>query len=108
MFTALRLRGYLVVIIEFDHSVTKTYIIIFAMLFKKKLYIQIEYFQDDIFPPTKQTNEPSMTNIQWFNSENIPMKKVSLKPENMKNCLLFLQYSFIIYKVLRTQVIKLI
>jgi len=47
--------------------------------------VKMEYFQDDIFPDTRQTGKPSMSHEDWFNGDNTPQEKVPLKPHNMKN-----------------------
>lgn len=46
--------------------------------------VQKEYFQDDIFPETTVTWEPSLTSDDWFNGQNKEQRKISLKPTDMK------------------------
>jgi coronin-7 len=46
--------------------------------------LQNDYFQDDLFPPTKVLWEPSMTASQWFGGANIPPKRMDLKPNDME------------------------
>nr|XP_022903433.1 coronin-7 isoform X1 [Onthophagus taurus] len=45
--------------------------------------IKTELFQDDLFPPTRVTWEPTMTSSEWFSGKNIPSKRISLRPEGM-------------------------
>nr|CAD7568796.1 unnamed protein product [Timema californicum] len=47
--------------------------------------IKSDLFQDDIFPPTKVTWQPTMTSEQWFSGLNNQPHRVSLKPEGMDN-----------------------
>jgi coronin-7 len=46
--------------------------------------LQNDYFQDDLFPPTKVLWEPAMTASQWFGGANIPPKRMDLKPNDME------------------------
>uniref|UniRef100_A0A2L2YGN7 Coronin n=1 Tax=Parasteatoda tepidariorum TaxID=114398 RepID=A0A2L2YGN7_PARTP len=46
--------------------------------------LRSEYFQDDLFPPTRKTWEPSMTNAEWFAGQEKPLEIVDLKPEDME------------------------
>lgn len=48
--------------------------------------LQSDLFQDDLFPPTKVTWEPTMSAAQWFSGANIQHKRISLKPDGMDNC----------------------
>ncbi|XP_046673729.1 coronin-7-like [Homalodisca vitripennis] len=47
--------------------------------------IKSDLFQDDLFPPTKVTWEPTMTAAQWFSGANCQARRISLKPEGMDN-----------------------
>jgi hypothetical protein len=47
-------------------------------------YLQNDYFQDDLFPPTKVLWEPTMTASQWFGGANLPPKRMDLKPNDME------------------------
>lgn len=47
---------------------------------------QSDLFQDDLFPPTKVTWEPTMTASQWFSGCNVQARHINLKPEGMDNC----------------------
>jgi coronin-7 len=60
--------------------------------------MQIEYFQDDIFPDTKVTYEPVMSSREWLSGAITPAKTISLKPKDMKLCKFFLNpiFSFIL------------
>lgn len=46
---------------------------------------KMEYFQDDIFPPTKVTWESSMTAQEWEEGRNKPLSVINLKPADMDN-----------------------
>ncbi|CAD5120322.1 DgyrCDS8899 [Dimorphilus gyrociliatus] len=46
---------------------------------------KMEYFQDDIFPPTKALWEPSMTPDEWEQGGNKPLRTIDLKPTDMDN-----------------------
>ena len=45
---------------------------------------QKEYFQDDIFPDTTVTWEPSVSAADWLNGGNTEQRKISLRPPGMK------------------------
>ncbi|XP_075212375.1 coronin [Lycorma delicatula] len=47
--------------------------------------IKSDLFQDDLFPPTKVTWEPTLTAEEWFSGMNRMPSRISLKPENMGN-----------------------
>ena len=47
---------------------------------------QMEFFQDDIFPDTKVTWEPSLTAEEWLRGKDTRQKTISLKPEGMTAC----------------------
>nr|CAD7393572.1 unnamed protein product [Timema cristinae] len=59
--------------------------------------IKSDLFQDDIFPPTKVTWQPTMTSEQWFSGLNNQPHRVSLKPEGMDNC----TFIFLLYQARR-------
>ena len=46
----------------------------------------MEFFQDDIFPDTKVTWEPSLTAKEWLGGSDTQQKSLSLKPEGMTPC----------------------
>ncbi|KAK2563477.1 Coronin-7 [Acropora cervicornis] len=46
--------------------------------------VKMEYFQDDLFPPSRAWWEPALTSSQWFAGENGQQKKLFLKPADMK------------------------
>ncbi|XP_065334722.1 coronin-7 isoform X1 [Cloeon dipterum] len=45
--------------------------------------IKSELFQDDLFPPTRVTWEPTMEAKEWFEGGNKQPRRISLKPEGM-------------------------
>ncbi|KAL0269016.1 UNVERIFIED_CONTAM: hypothetical protein PYX00_010761 [Menopon gallinae] len=47
--------------------------------------IKSELFQDDLFPPTKVTWEPTVTSSEWFAGANKQARRISLKPDNMES-----------------------
>lgn len=47
--------------------------------------IKSDLFQDDLFPPTKVTWEPTKTASEWFSGVNRQPKRISLKPPGMDN-----------------------
>jgi coronin-7 len=47
--------------------------------------VKSEFFQDDLFPPTKVLWEPTMTSREWFSGNNDDPYRISLKPANMKS-----------------------
>ncbi|CAL8081262.1 unnamed protein product [Orchesella dallaii] len=47
--------------------------------------VKSEYFQDDLFPPTRVLWEPTMTSAAWANGSNVCAKKISLKPSYMRS-----------------------
>lgn len=50
------------------------------------MLVQSDYFQDDLFPPTRILWEPSMSAQEWFAGSNVPAKKLDLKPDDMDTC----------------------
>ncbi|XP_068081154.1 coronin-7 [Anabrus simplex] len=54
--------------------------------------IKSDLFQDDLFPPTKVTWQPTVTSEQWFQGMDKPPTRISLKPEGME-CLSEMQGS---------------
>ena len=46
----------------------------------------MEYFQDDLFPDTRVSWEPSLDSSEWFAGINKEQKTMSLKPPDMKPC----------------------
>ncbi len=48
------------------------------------VWVQNDYFQDDLFPPTKVLWEPTMTSSKWFGGANVPAKRLDLKPSDME------------------------
>ena len=46
--------------------------------------LQNDYFQNDLFPPTKVLCEPSITASQWFGGAKIPHQRMDLKPNVME------------------------
>lgn len=43
-----------------------------------------EFFQDDVFPPTRDVETPSTTAEKWLAGEDEEVKRVDLRPEGMK------------------------
>ncbi|KAK4053254.1 hypothetical protein OIO90_004028 [Microbotryomycetes sp. JL221] len=43
-----------------------------------------EYFQDDIFVPTRDVETPSLSANEWIQGKNEPLKLVELRPSDMK------------------------
>ncbi|CAB4032799.1 Hypothetical predicted protein [Paramuricea clavata] len=60
---------------------TKTYIEPFVFSVPR---VQKEYFQDDIFPDTTVTWEPSISAADWLNGGNNEQRKINLRPSDMK------------------------
>lgn len=54
--------------------------------------LQSELFQDDLFPPTRITWEPTMTSDDWFSSNDKKAIKISLQPDGMETRKLILIY----------------
>lgn len=54
--------------------------------------MQSEYFQDDLFPPTKVLWEPTMTAEEWINGMETSPPRISLKPPSMKSRELSFRY----------------
>jgi hypothetical protein len=46
--------------------------------------LQKEYFQDDVYPDTTVTWEPSINAADWLNGGNNEQRKISLRPSDMK------------------------
>ncbi|GAA5943332.1 uncharacterized protein JCM15063_000767 [Sporobolomyces koalae] len=46
--------------------------------------MKTEYFQDDIFVPTRNREQPSMTAQEWLQGHNTRLELVSLQPDGMK------------------------
>jgi len=42
-----------------------------------------EFFQDDLFPKTRKTNESSVNASEWFNGKSKPLETISLQPNGM-------------------------
>jgi len=45
---------------------------------------KMQYFQDDLFPDTKVTNEPAISGSAWLKGENKTPKTISLRPSDME------------------------
>ncbi|KAF4529652.1 hypothetical protein B566_EDAN017985 [Ephemera danica] len=45
--------------------------------------VKSEFFQDDLFPSTKVTWEPTMEAKEWFEGKNKMPRRISLKPDDM-------------------------
>ena len=43
----------------------------------------MEYFQDDLFPPTRDWTQPPVSAGQWLSGDDTQPVKVSLKPADM-------------------------
>lgn len=48
--------------------------------------LQPEFFQDDLFPDTSVTWEPTLTAEQWLAGNDKLPRKMSLKPTDMTAC----------------------
>ncbi|XP_072393484.1 coronin-7 [Diabrotica undecimpunctata] len=46
--------------------------------------IKTDLFQDDLFPPTRLTWNPTMSSSEWFSGKEKPPQKISLQPEGME------------------------
>ncbi|GAA5960040.1 hypothetical protein JCM3765_006144 [Sporobolomyces pararoseus] len=46
--------------------------------------MKTEFFQDDIFVPTRNREKPSMTAEEWIAGKNTPLEIVNLQPSGMK------------------------
>ncbi|GAA5824548.1 hypothetical protein JCM5353_007239 [Sporobolomyces roseus] len=46
--------------------------------------MKTEFFQDDIFIPTRNREKPSMTSQEWLQGQNTPLEIVDLQPSGMK------------------------
>ncbi|CAK8684356.1 unnamed protein product [Clavelina lepadiformis] len=46
--------------------------------------VKMEYFQDDLFPDTRETGAPTMTADGWLSGKNMLPRLISLKPAGMK------------------------
>ena len=46
----------------------------------------MEYFQDDLYPDTAVTWQPTMTCAEWLAGSDKQQKTQSLKPKDMKAC----------------------
>lgn len=47
------------------------------------MYVQKEFFQDDLFTDTAVCWEPALTSSAWLSGSNGQHKKISLKPKDM-------------------------
>jgi len=45
--------------------------------------VKVEYFQDDIFPDTRISWQPTLASAEWLNGDMSEVKKMSLKPNDM-------------------------
>lgn len=45
--------------------------------------IKTDLFQDDLFPPTRVTWQPTLSSAEWFNGKDKLPPRISLKPEGM-------------------------
>ncbi|XP_033742691.1 coronin-7-like isoform X2 [Pecten maximus] len=46
--------------------------------------VKMEYFQDDLFPDTRVTWEPTMTSEEWLSGLNNQARTISIQPKGMK------------------------
>jgi coronin-7 len=47
-------------------------------------FLQTDFFQDDLFPPTRVTWSETISSSQWFQNINLKPIRMSLKPESMQ------------------------
>lgn len=57
----------------------------------------MDYFQNDLFPPSLTTWEASGSASEWFNNANLPRKFVTLKPNDMEPRTIFSLVFFFIF-----------
>ena len=50
---------------------------------------QPEFFQDDLFPDTRVTWQPTLSGDEWLDGESKEIQKLSLQPSGMKKCELY-------------------
>lgn len=74
--------------IEFGIRLTRNTIELFTFQVPRT---RLNYFQDDIYPPTLCVEESPLTAGQWLQGENGQHRTCSLKPPNMKSCMLLNQ-----------------
>lgn len=43
-----------------------------------------DFFQDDVFPPTRDVEAPALTAEAWFRGENAESRRISLQPNGMQ------------------------
>ena len=46
--------------------------------------VKSEYFQDDLFPPTRVAWEPALKGTDWLAGARAPVKRIDLKPSDME------------------------
>ncbi|GAA6016484.1 hypothetical protein JCM11491_002336 [Sporobolomyces phaffii] len=46
--------------------------------------MKTDFFQDDVFVPTRNREKPSMTADEWLAGKNTPLEIVDMRPEGMK------------------------
>ena len=49
-------------------------------------FIQAEFFQDDLFPETRVTWQPTLTGEEWLDGVVKETPRISLQPTGMKKC----------------------
>ena len=67
----------------FTHNLTVPVLYVLLMCLT---WFQMEYFQDDLFPDTRVSWEPSLDSSQWFSGCNKEQKRISMRPPDMKPC----------------------
>ena len=48
--------------------------------------IQMEYFQDDVYPETTVTWEAALTSQEWLSGEDGVQSSITLRPHDMEPC----------------------
>ncbi|GFS07500.1 coronin [Elysia marginata] len=48
--------------------------------------VKMEFFQDDLYPPTQVTWKPTMTAAEWLSGSNRQAETISLRPPDMTPC----------------------
>lgn len=48
--------------------------------------LQVDFFQNDIFVPTRNVEKPMLGAAEWINGKNATLEMLNLRPDGMKLC----------------------
>lgn len=72
-------------------TVPRAKVILTFIFFQERIAIdvdfdsfQVQFFQDDIFIPTRDVETPTLSAEEWISGKNLPLKKIDLRPQELE------------------------